>query len=355
MITRKFEQQWEQSTSQINNMTEEDVLFDFNEYLTNMRFALKYIKDKHHDDFNAKTKKNIDDLYSILLKRIEQFNTICLEKDQNGEFKSLCFSYENVKTSIYEKDGNHIRLKDDVFSALKKIAQSVFEIEEQVSKYVEAEWISALTDVKDYSSDSQYMLLAHADYKCYPQDDTPEELKKYNSQQQGLCFSLITDKKTRIFDQSTNYYNFYSHKNGLVGIIAKPKKDSMVSMSSTDMLSTEFIDGKCTLLRHFNHSKVNRCFVNGNSEIYSKGTKIIMPSNMFDLDVDTINEVILGANKIDVQAVFYVKTPNGQIPARFEEYKKEQEKLCGHKLQTIQLFPRNRLKQYNLDEIMYNM
>jgi len=354
MITREFEQQWEQSTSQINNMTEEDVLFDFNEYLVHMRFALKYIKNNFADDFNSKSSKDIDYYYSKLLKRIEQFNTICLEKDKNGEFKSLCFSYENVKKGIYIKDGNCITLKDNVFIALKKIANSVFEIEEKVSKYVEAEWIRALTDVKDYSRDSQYMLLAHADYKYYPRGDTPVELKKYNNQQQGLCFSLITDKKTRIFDQSTNFYNFYSHKNGLVGIIAKPKAGSMVAMSGTDMLSTEYIDGVCTLNRHFNHSKVNRCFVNGNSEIYSKGTKIILPSNMFDLDVDTINEVILDSNNIDVQAVFYVKTPRGEIPERFVQYKREQEKKCGHKLMVIELFPHNKLKQYNLEEIMYN-
>ena len=219
--------------------------------------------------------------------------------------------------------------------------------------YVEDRWIGFLTNPKDYSFGPDYSYLIHADFKFYPQRQVGNELLKYNNSQQGLCFSLATRKKTRIFDPAVSYYNYYHHPNGIVGIIAKPNKGAILSMSDTDMLSTEFVNGNCSLERHFKHSKINRCFVGGNSEIYSKGTKILLPDNMFDIDVDTINEIILDSSKIDVQAVFFVRTPSGKVPQRFEEYKKLQEKKCGHTLKTIELNPKNSLKQFNLELALY--
>lgn len=354
MITREFEQQWEQSTSVINHMTECDVLIDFNEYLKNMWFNVKKIKESYASSFNAFSSNKIDFYADKLLKRINQFKQICLKKDSSGEYEYFTYSYDVIKDEIYQRDGNKIKLKDKYYKVLSKIAESVFKIEDDIYKFVEKSWKDALSNINDYSPDGKYCLLAHADFKTYSKDEITSELKKYNDAQQGLCFSLITDKKTRIFDQSTNYYNYYSHKNGLVGIIAKPKNNSMLGMSDDDMLSTEYIDGKCALNRHFNHSKVNRCYKNGSSEIYCRGTKIMMPNEIFGISVDTINEIILDSNNIEIEAVFYVKNRNGEIPERLNQYKKEQEKICGHKLNIIELKPRNTLKQYNLEEIMAN-
>ena len=350
MITRKFDQEWEQQKSSINNMTEYDVLFDFYEYLKKMMDDLNKINKYYATEFNSVSSKSIQQYMNIVSKRFNQFNELCLKK----EAKSFSYDYNNIKEEIYVKNGNNYRINDKYYNVLSKIAESVFKIEDEVAKIVENAWIDSISSVDDYSPDGQYTLLAHADYKTYADGTSDEELIQYNSKQQGLCFSLITDKKTRIFDQSTSFYNYYAHSDGLVGIIAKPQKDSLISMSYDDMLSTEYIDGKCALSRHFNHSNVNRCYANNGSEIFSKGTKIMLPSGMFDISVDTINEVILDSNKIDVVAVFYVKDRNREIPKRFETYKQLQEEKCGHKLKTIELFPRNRLKQYNLEEIMSN-
>ena len=53
-------------------------------------------------------------------------------------------------------------------------------------------------------------------------------------------------------------------------------------------------------------ANVNRCFARGNSKICCTGTKISPPSEIFNIDVDTINEIILDSKNIDVKAVFYV-------------------------------------------------
>ena len=101
------------------------------------------------------------------------------------------------------------------------------------------------------------------------------------------------------------------------------------------------------------HSKVNRCFVRDNSQIYCIGTKICPPKEIFHIDADTINEIILDSKNIDVIAVFYLKNCQNKIPERFAEYKKSQEKICGHKLPEIEITSRNYLKQINLDEVFY--
>ena len=117
------------------------------------------------------------------------------------------------------------------------------------------------------------------------------------------------------------------------------------------MLSTEYIDKKCGFERYFDHSKVDRCFTSKNHEICCNGTKICPPKQIFNIDVDTINEIILDSNNMEVLAAFYLKDSFGNIPERFNEYKKEQEKLCGHKLPMIEVTTRNKLKQLNLDEL----
>ena len=180
-----------------------------------------------------------------------------------------------------------------------------------------------------------------------------KDFNEYNKSLKGLCFSAVTDNKTRLYNNQYHYSSYYSHPAGEVGIIAYPRHNSIIGISDNDMLSVEYVNGKCEIDWSFEHSKVDRCFVNDANEICCSGTKLCPPKKVFNLDVDTINEIILDSNNIDVQAVFYVKTNAGKIPKRFEKYKAEQEKKCGHALPVIELKPHNYLHQINLDEV-YN-
>ena len=118
-----------------------------------------------------------------------------------------------------------------------------------------------------------------------------------------------------------------------------------------DMISIEFCDGKCETPDQFFHSKVDKCFDNGKSQIYCTGTKICPPQAIFDTSADTINEIILDKSKIEVVGVFYMPKSDRDTPDRLMEFVEEQEKLVGHELPIIELHKVNKLHQYDLDEI----
>ena len=239
---------------------------------------------------------------------------------------------------------------------MKKIAEKIFKIEDEIAPIVEELWQREFTNIENYSKDGNYFLLAHSALSTTPKEELNEEFREYLEAQNGMCFSLITNKKTRLYNGPTTSYNYYSKSNkGFVGIIAKPKKDGIIGMSFDDMLSTEYINDKCPLYQTFDHSNINTCYQKGNSKICCRGTRICPPKEIFNIDADTINEIILDRSKMDVQAVFYVKNSRDEIPENFEAYKREQEKLCGHKLKTIELTQRNMLNQINLDELYENM
>lgn len=350
MITRKFEQKWTEKKSSVNGMIECNVLVDFYEYLKSMRSDLNAIKKYHQEEFNKMSPNPIDFYIGLLEKRTRQFCNICMKP----KFKyGVGFVTDDVlRDDVVKKDGNTYKINNKYYLFLNKLAESVFKVEETLAKTVEVFWQNALTDVHQYNKNSEYFLLAHVDHKTIKESDMSPKFKKYSQSLQGLCFSAVSDSKTRLYDNSLPYFSLYNHPNGLVGIIAKPKHGAILGASYTDMLSTEYINGDCALLRHFDHSLVNRCYQNGNSEICCRGTKIFPPKNIFGLDVDTINEVILDSNKIDVVSVFYVKDKFGEKPKRFAEYKKEQEKRWGKKLNIIELEPRNKTYQANLQEIL---
>ena len=289
-------------------------------------------------------------------KRSNQYFDVLIADHKNtgsiGEMKS----FKGYRKDLLEKDGNHYKIKDKYFRVLKKLAESIFEIEDEIARIVEKFWIDELSNIEDYDAKKQYFLLAHADLKTVDSEKLPKEVKEFNDNLQGLCFSAISDKKTRLFNDAQNYHQYYSNPRGLVGILAKPKagKDAIVGISNTDMLSTEYINEKCAFEKYFEHSNVNRCFVRGNSKICCTGTKISPPSEIFNLDVDTINEIILDSKNIDVEAVFYVTDAKGDIPERLEKYKKEQEKRFGKTLPVVEVKQRNKLCQINLDEL-YDM
>ena len=50
-------------------------------------------------------------------------------------------------------------------------------------------------------------------------------------------------------------------------------------------------------------------------------------------------------------AVFYTEDFGGKKPERLEEYLKAQEEKAGHKLKVIEIQPRNKLKQLDLDAL----
>lgn len=352
MITRVFEQEWDQVVSKVNHRIEKNVLFDFYEYVKNMRFDLKALKRDYEQEFNKFSEKPLDYYWNLFEKRIEQFFSILI-KNYNGDIGYID-SYEKFNKGIVIENGSHHKIADKYYKVLNKIATDIFEIEDQMAPIVEKLWQKEISDIKNYDKDKEYFLLAHVDRKSVNEENLSKELKDYSKSQQGICFSVITDKKTRLFNNLYQSMNYYYYPQGAVGIIANPKQNSIVGMSNTDMLSIEYVDGKCELAKHFDcfdHSKVDRCLVDGKNEICCKGTKICPPKEIFNISADTINEVILDSKNIDVQAVFYIKTPSGELPERLKEYKAQQEKICGHKLPIIEVKPRNYLNQINLDEI----
>ena len=350
MITRKLEQEWIEKKSKINGMTECNVLVDFYEYLKDMHRDLKSIKQYHEQEFDQMSPMPIDFYIKHVEKRIKQFYDVCV-KPEHKYHLGIITNMDVFNDNLLTIQGNRYKINDKYYNALVKISESVFNVEEMVSKQVEKLWQQSFTNINSYSPEGEYFLLAHVDYKTIKEDD--ENLNNYNKGQQGLCFSVISNKKTRLYDNSLPYYNYYSHPHGLVGIIAVPKEGAILGASYDDMLSTEYINGECALSKHFDHSLINRCYQNGSSQIFCRGTKIFPPKNIFGLSVDTINEVILDSNKIDVVSVFYVKDSAGRIPERFEEYKREQEYKYGKKLDTIEVEPRNKTGQVNLEEL-YN-
>ena len=350
MITRKFEQEWTEKKSSVNGMAECNVLSDFYEYLKSMRSDLDAIKKYHKEEFDKMSPKPIDFYIGLLKKRTEQFCDVCIKPKYKHGVSFI--SDDILQKGVVEKDGSKYKINNDRYLFLKALAESVFKIEETLAKPVEVLWQHALTDASKYNKNGKYFLLAHVDYKTAKESEMSSKFRKYNQSLQGLCFSVVSDSKTRLYDNSLPYFSLYSHPNGLVGIIAKPKQGAILGASYDDMLSTEYIDGDCALLRHFDHSLVNRCYQNGNSEIRCRGTKIFPPKNIFGLNIDTINEVVLDSNKIDVVSVFYVKDKFGEKPKRFAEYKREQEKRWGKKLGTIELEPKNKTGQVNLQEVL---
>lgn len=353
MILRKFEQEWEEQISPVNHMKECNALCDLFDYVSRLQRDVISLHKYYHEEFNKVSNKPLENYATSLKKMYEQMYELCIKKDTYGKFLGYTHSMENIREQVYIQTGSKFKINDKYYKALSKIAKNAFEIEDEIAKINEMLWLKTLTDASKYSLGAEYSFLAHVDYKTMPREKMSKEFKKYNDCQQGLCFSLVNDKKTRLYDNSLSYYNYYSHPYGLVGIIAKPQPGAIVGISDDDMLSTEYIDGECNLVRHFDHSKVNRCFARDNSEIYCRGTRTFPPKALFDLGVDTINEIILDSKKIDIQAVFYVKDRNGKMPERLVEYKKQQEKICGHKLNVIELNPRNRMNQVNL-EMVFN-
>ena len=354
MTKRIFEQEWTEHVSLVNGSTEKNVLFDFYEYLSNMRRDLKALKKNYQEQFDRLSKKPLRHYIDLFEKRTDQyFDVLIADHRKTGSIGSLK-SFDGYRKDLLEKDGNHYKIKDKYYKVMKKLAESIFEIEDEIAPIVEKFWLEELTDIKDYDADKTYFLLAHADLKTVDSEKLPKEVREFNNKLQGLCFSAISDKKTRLFNDAQNYYQYYSNPKGLVGIIAKPKINAIVGISNTDMLSTEFIDDKCAFSKYFEHSNVNRCFARGNSKICCTGTKISPPSEIFNLDVDTINEIILDSKNIDIQAVFYVADAKGDVPERLEKYKKDQEKRFGKTLPVVEVKQRNCLSQVNLDEL-YDM
>ena len=70
MRTRLFEQEWTQITSKINHRIENNVMFDFYDYLKNMRFDLKTIKKDYEQEFNKLSKKSLKHYIDLFEKEI---------------------------------------------------------------------------------------------------------------------------------------------------------------------------------------------------------------------------------------------------------------------------------------------
>ena len=351
MTKRLFEKQWTEQISSINHSTEKNVFYDFWSYLQNMRSDLKALKKDYEEEFNKLSKKPLQHYIDLFEKRTDQYFSIVIKDHKLTKGIGHHQSLEDYNLNIFEQDGSNFKIKDKYYKVLNKIAQSIFEIEDELAPIVEKFWIDAISDIHKYNSNDEYFMLAHVDLKTTAQEDLSPELRAYNNSLQGLCFSAISDKKTRLFNNAQNYYQYYSNPRGLVGIIAKPKAGSIIGISNTDMLSTEYIDKKCEFAKHFEHSMVNRCFERDSSEICHTGTRISPPKEIFHISADTINEIILDSKNIDVEAVFYVADARGEKPERLEQYRKEQETRFGKKLPVVEVTQRNKLGQINLEEL----
>lgn len=352
MITREFEKEFTPKHSNINNMLECNVLYDFNEYLKDLLRDLGHIKKHHSEEFNSYSKVNIDKCIEAVKALRSKFLSICIKPEFLNDVGFLEEDRKFKDDLFTILDGKYI-IRDKYYKVLSKLAKEAFLIEDNVSNITNLFWKDCLTDIDKYDENGNYFLLAHVDYKIPSQNGYTHELKDFNQNQNGLCFSVVSDKKTRLYDNSLPYYSYYRHPNGIMGFIAKPK-NGIICASYDDMLSTEYIDGSCALRRYFDHSKINRCYLNGRSQICARGTKIFPPRAIFDLSVDTINEVILDKNEIEITAVFYVKDKDGNKPFGFDEYKKQKERELGISLKEIELKPRNHLAQYNLEEVYMN-
>lgn len=351
MKTRLFEQEWKQSVSKINHRIENNVLFDFFDYLQNMKSDLKAIQKDYEEEFNKFSQKPLKHYVNLFEKRYYQYFTILIKNHKKTRSIGSIQSYNEYRDGIVFQDGEKHKINDKYYKVLKRIADSIFNIEDEMAPVVEKFWQKELTDIKDYDKNKKYFLLAHVDRKTMTEENFSEEFNIYNKSLNCMCFSAISNDKTRLYNNQYYSYNYYNNPDGLVGIIATPKTGGFVGAAYDDMLSTEYINGKCAFERYFDHSKVDRCFVRENSEIRCNGTKICPPKQIFNIDVDTINEIILDSKNMQVVAAFYLKNSRGEIPERFIKYKKEQEKLFGHKLPTIEITTRNKLHQINLDEV----
>ena len=358
MTKRVFEQEWTEHISTINHSIEKNVLFDFYGYVSNMRSDLKALKKNYEKEFNEISKKPLKYYLDLFNKRTDQYFSILIKDHKLTGSIGSPQSFEGYNKNILEQTGNHYKIKTKYYNVLKKLAESIFKIEDEIAPIVEKFWLDALTDIKNYKHDEKYFLLAHVDLKTLDDIKLNPELSQYNKSLQGLCFSAISSEKTRLFNNARNYYQYYSNPKGLVGIIAKPKSGAVVGISNTDMLSTEYINGECLFKKYyqvFDHSNVDRCFARGESEIHCCGTRISPPSEIFNINVDTINEIILDSKNIECEAVFYVLDAKGEIPERFEQYKKKQEQRFEKTLPVIEIKQRNRLCQINLEELYDNM
>lgn len=355
MNTRKFDQEWDEKISKINNHKEYNVIFDFYEYLINMNKDFKALKKNYEKEFNKLSNKSLKSYIKLFNKRLEQYGNICIKNYKQLKILGHIQSFEDFRDEIIIKKGNHYKINDKYYRVLNKIANSIFKIEDEMAPVVEKLWQKELTDIKNYSIDNEYFLFAHTSIKSNYEKNMTDEIKEYFNNQKGMCFTAITDKKTRLYAGSKKTYNYYAPtSDGVVGIIAKPKSNGIIGISFNDMISTEYINEKCPLDEVFHHSNVNTCYNDGNSKICCKGTKICPPNEIFNTSADTINEIILDKSKMEITAVFYVKNKRNEIPKHFNKYKQDQEKICGHSLPIIELKQRNNLNQINLDEL-YSM
>lgn len=346
MITREFEQEWDERISPINHNTECNVIFDMLNYISNLSSDLKEIKKTAFYEFSKIAKVSIDKYIEKFKDLQFKFHNICAKDYKNQGIMNFDMSY--YRDDLTAKNGNHYKINDKYYKVLKRIANEIFKLEDDVKKVTDKLWENEITKIDSYDRNGKYFLLAHADYKTVKLENLSKEKAEYAQKQTGICFSAISNEKTKLYDQDKQFYR------GIVGIIAKPKKDAIVGISMHDMISIEFCDGKCETPDQFFHSKVDKCYDDGKSQIYCTGTKICPPQAIFDTYADTINEIILDKNKIDVQAVFYVTDNMQQKPKRLNEYVAEQEKLAGRKLPVVQVTPKNKAGQYDLDRLFYD-
>ena len=350
MRTREFEQSWIQQKNEVNNSIEKNVFIDFYSYITTFKDDLNAIKQYYKKEFKNSSSIDITFLISKFEEFLNIFNQVAIKKEKLNSFCCNIFDISDINEEIYIRDNNSFKIKDEFYPKLKYYAEKIFELENYIAIYNKNLWQNAFTDINTYNKDLPYCLLAHVDHKNIDPRKIGDEFAEYSKNQKGICCSVITDKKTRLYD-NTNIYSTYSSDSGQVGIIVKPKNNCIVAGSYNDMLSTEFVNDKCELKRYFSHSKIAKCFDDGVNTIYCLGTKIFTPKHAFDCSADTINEVILEKENCEIVAVFYTKSTFNEIPKRLKEYKEKQEKIAGHELPVIEIKQRNKLKQVDLENL----
>ena len=345
MITRKFEQEWDSSVSPINNMVQKDVLEDFLKYSNRLHNDLFNLIKYQKEEFYALSNIDLEEYKEKLYKLRNYFvRMIFLPNEYYDNGFTIFYKQEKLRPDVLTVNGNHFKINKKYYKQLNKIANQIFALEDELAPIVEKLWQNKLSNISDYSSSGEYSLLAHAEYGPINYDDYSAEMKEYCENQQGMCFSLITDQKTKLYNQD----KYWSE--GIVGIIAKPKKDGFLVASYFDMLSTEYYKGECNFEQHFDHSDVNCVYRNGDNKICSYGTRICPPNAIMETDIDEINEVVLDKKLIDVEAIFYVKTAAGKIPEKLEAYYEKCKKEYGKELSIIEVKKRNKLYQYNLED-----
>ncbi len=328
-----------------------DCQFDFaqfGKYLQNMHRDLLAIKKYYCNYFDANSKVDIDTYIKNFDSYVELVKIVLYDKEKYKNWKSTIQDYDNsddkyaILLSLFKKNvatldfspsdsdiylspNTVVFFNNDVFKILEQIANSIFQLEDDVSKITIPIWNKTLTSVNDFDGKKPYRLLVKVLNEWRVLFSKGEEFAQtcdYLNNRIGCSLSYVTDYKSL----------FFKSRNGAYGIVYS-LNDGFIAGSSKDAYLDEFINDECPQdIPTLSMNPIRQVYFENGNSVQANATKIATPKGVLFKNSDRYNEIIADKRKITPVAVFYLKydktTPNKQDFKLFDKCKDSADALA---------------------------